>query len=184
MGPGKVRIIAGKWRSRKLDIIDAVALRPTPDRVRETLFNWLGVYIEGAHCLDLFAGTGILGFEALSRGAATVTMIDSNPAVVKALQTQARKLEAGAAEIICADALQWLAINRRKFDIIFLDPPYSKKHLDNVLTRLLEGDFLGPGALLYLESDDVFSTDDPRLYGLKTGRAGTVNFMLYKYSGI
>ncbi|MEX2353659.1 MAG: 16S rRNA (guanine(966)-N(2))-methyltransferase RsmD [Gammaproteobacteria bacterium] len=183
MVPGKVRIIAGEWRRRKLDVVDATGLRPTPDRVRETLFNWLAPHIEGAHCLDLYAGTGILGFESLSRGAATATLVDSNPAVVKMLETQAKKLETDSAEIICTDARQWMKHNRKQFDIVFLDPPYSKNELAGIVAGLLESGMLRRGALLYIESDGEFSTDDPRLSCLKSGQAGVVNFRLFEYSG-
>jgi len=182
MGPGKVRIIAGKWRSRKLEVIAAEDLRPTPDRVRETLFNWLSAYIEGATCLDLFAGSGILGFESLSRGAAAVTMLDSNPAVVKMLQTQVTKLGADGADILRADALVWLKTNSRQFDIVFLDPPFSKKQLGNVVVQLLNCGTLHHGSLLYIESDEEFTYEDPRLQVLKQGKAGAVHFMLFDYS--
>jgi len=182
MGAGKVRIIAGKWRSRKLDVIDAADLRPTPDRVRETLFNWLSAYIEGATCLDLFAGSGILGFESLSRGAATVTMVDTNPAVVKLLQTQATKLGADGADILCADALGWLKANSRQFDIVYLDPPFSKKQLGNVMAQLLNCGTLHQGSLVYIESDGEFTDEDPRLRVLKQSKAGVVHFKLFEYS--
>ena len=107
--PGKVRIIGGKWRSRKLDVVEARDLRPTPDRVRETLFNWLQPWIDGATCLDLYAGTGSLGFEALSRGAAAVTMVDSNRTVTDALHRQALRLDAGGLRIVQEDAARFLA---------------------------------------------------------------------------
>lgn len=182
MSAGKVRIIAGKWRSRKIDVIDVTDLRPTPDRVRETLFNWLSPYIEGASCLDLFAGSGILGFEALSRGAASVTMVDSSLAVVKALQVQAIKLVADGTEIVCADALTWLGTNTKQFDIIFLDPPFSKKLLGNVISQLLHYAPLHSGTLLYTESDEDFINEDPRLRHLKQGKASMIHFNLFEYS--
>lgn len=180
--PGKIRIISGKWRSRKLDVIEAADLRPTPDRVRETLFNWLQPYIEGANCLDLYAGSGILGFEALSRGAATVTLVDNNNAVVKNLTVQAARLEAAGLEIICADATQWLKSCRRQFDIIFLDPPFSRNQLGHIIGQLLNCACLHTGTLLYVESDHDFNCDDGRLQVLKSGKAGAVHFSLYEYA--
>jgi len=183
MGPGNVRIIAGKWRSRRLEVTEAADLRPTPDRVRETLFNWLAPYIEGAICLDLFAGTGILGFESLSRGATTATMVDSNPVVVKALKSQAATLGAEGAEIICVDGLSWLATNAKQFDIVFLDPPYSRKQLGNVVIQLLNCGAVHHDSLIYTESDQDFTEADQRLQVLKQGKAGTIHFKLFEYSG-
>lgn len=180
--PGKIRIIGGNWRSRKLDVVEAEGLRPTPDRVRETLFNWLQPYIEGAACLDLYAGSGGLGFEALSRGAAAVTMIDQNSAVVKNLKLQAAKLGAGRLEIICADAAQWLKTCSRQYDIIFLDPPYSQNRLGQITGQLLNCVCLRPGTLLYVESDAAIDCNDDRLQLRKTGKAGSVHFGLYEYT--
>lgn len=178
--PGRIRIIGGTWRSRKLDVVDAVDLRPTPDRVRETLFNWLQPYIEGAQCLDLYAGSGILGFEALSRGAATVVMVDNNAAVVKNLRTQAEKLAANGAEIHCTDTMQWLSSCTRRFDIIFLDPPFSRNQWGQIIGQLLNCGGLHAGTLLYVEADQDFSYEDVRLQLLKSGKAGIVQFRLYK----
>jgi 16S rRNA (guanine966-N2)-methyltransferase len=180
--PGRVRVIGGKWRSRKLDVIEAEDLRPTPDRVRETLFNWLQPYIEGASCLDVYAGSGSLAFEALSRGAASVTMLDNNAAVVKNLQNQARKLDAPGFEIVCTDASRWLQGCTRHFDIVFLDPPFSKNQLGQIIGQLLNCACLHPGTLLYVESDQDFSQDDGRLTMLKSGKAGIVHYKLYQYT--
>ena len=116
--PGKVRIIAGKWRGRKLDVIDSQGLRPTPDRIRETLFNWLQNDIVGARCLDLFAGTGALGFEALSRGAAEVVMVESNGKLVDTLKQHAVVLGSEQHSIQQADAFSWLQQADKGFDII------------------------------------------------------------------
>ncbi len=179
--PGKIRIIGGNWRSRKLDVIKADDLRPTPDRVRETLFNWLQPYLEGARCLDLYAGSGILGFEALSRGAVAVTMVDKSNPVVKNLRLQADKLAATGAEIVCADAMRWVQSCSRQFDIIFLDPPFSQNQLGLIISQLLNCGCLHAGTLLYAESDQEFSHDDARLQMFKTGKAGVVQFRLYKY---
>ena len=131
--PGKIRIIAGKWRGRKLDVIDAPGLRPTPDRIRETLFNWLQHEIVGARCLDLFAGTGALAFEALSRGAVEVTMIEADAKIVAALNKHAATLKSEEHIIQLADAMSWLKQGIKGFDIIFLDPPFSQDHIESVL---------------------------------------------------
>lgn len=181
--PGRIRIIGGTWRSRKLDVMDAPGLRPTPDRVRETLFNWLQPLIEGARCLDLYAGTGSLGFEALSRGAAAVTMVENNPSLAARLKTQAAKLDAQALVIVCADALAWAAKCEQTFDIVFLDPPYAQNGSGQITSQLLNCPCLHKGTLLYLESDQPIEPGDDRLQVRKSGRAGSVHFGLYEYTG-
>src|SRR5689334_13621175 len=123
MAQGNIRIIGGTWRGRKLLVPDVPHLRPTPDRVRETLFNWLAPVLPGAHCLDAFAGSGALGFEALSRGAAQVVMVDESPVVIKHLQAQAVILKTTQAEIYRANVPQQLKKPAKPFDIVFLDPP-------------------------------------------------------------
>ncbi len=142
---GRIRIIAGCWRGRFLDVPEYPGLRPTPARVRETLFNWLAPFIVKARCLDLFAGTGVLGFEALSRGALQVHFIDSHPATLNIIKKTAQRFETAAAcEFIAMDAIKWLAHVREKepaFDIIFLDPPFASVHLPSCL-KLLEGSTL------------------------------------------
>ncbi len=178
---GKLRIIGGKWRSRKLDIIDAQGLRPTPDRVRETLFNWLQPSIDGAVCLDLYAGTGALGFEALSRGADRVVMVDSNAAAVKALHAHASKLDAAGLEIHCADAMQWLEGAEGRFDVVFLDPPFAKGLLGKTLECLLSSRLLLQDTLIYVESDQAFTFDDLRVHTVRRARAGNVHFRLYEF---
>ena len=122
-----LRIIGGRYRRRILRFPDSEGLRPTPDRVRETLFNWLGQELDGERCLDLFAGSGALGFEAASRGAAHVVMVEQAPKVLAALQENAKMLrDPPGVEIIRGDALQYLASTKSKFDLIFLDPPFNK----------------------------------------------------------
>jgi len=125
MTRNRVRIIAGEWRSRLIRFPPAAQLRPTPDRVRETLFNWLGQRLDGLACLDLFAGSGALGFEALSRGARRVVMVERDRTVAAALRESARDLGATGAEIHESDALAWLARSRETFDVVFLDPPFA-----------------------------------------------------------
>ena len=150
---GAVRIIAGRWRRRLLPVTDTDRLRPTPDRVRETLFNWLGAEVAGACCLDLFAGTGGLGFEAASRGAKAVVMVERDRAVAAVLEDTARTLGADNVEVVCADALVWRPPARRRFDIVFLDPPYSGPAPESSLARLDGLDALAAGCLTYLETD-------------------------------
>lgn len=150
---GRLRIIGGAWRGRVLDFPPTAGLRPTPDRVRETLFNWLGPSIGGARCLDLFTGSGALGLEALSRGAASAVLVDSSAAAVAALQHHCRTLGAHGAGIVHADALAYLAGSPERFDVVFLDPPFGQGHLGPCV-QLLEGrGWLAPEAFIYVEAD-------------------------------
>ena len=152
--PGRLRIVAGKWRSRPLDIADVPGLRPTSERVRETLFNWLAPSIEGARCLDLFAGTGALGFEALSRGSTKVVFVDNSRRAVKAIEKSAQVLGAAGAVVHCTDAEDYLrAACRETFDIVFLDPPFADDRLDDLCRLIDELGLLAPGGLIYLEQD-------------------------------
>ena len=147
MQPGYVRIIAGKWRGRRLRVLDVKTLRPTPDRVRETLFNWLSAVIQGAHCLDLFAGTGALGFEALSRGAASVEMVDNTADIIQLLNEERILLSADNAYVYQMHVpIQWPAIPN-PVDIVFLDPPYQADLLHLVASYLEEKDYLAESAL-------------------------------------
>src|SRR5687768_9098514 len=133
----RVRIIGGQWRSRLIEFPDAAGLRPTPDRVRETLFNWLGQDLTGLRCLDLFAGAGALGFEALSRNASHVTMVEKAPVAVHGLQTAAATLQAGERlKIVSGDALEFLRGDNETYDIVFLDPPYAGGLLHQVWLSL------------------------------------------------
>ncbi|QDF95894.1 16S rRNA (guanine(966)-N(2))-methyltransferase RsmD [Azoarcus sp. DD4] len=171
----RVRIVGGQWRSRLLDVADVPGLRPTPDRVRETLFNWLGQDLDGLHCLDLFAGTGILGLESASRGAASVALVEQNPRALDALHKAAKTLQAAQVEIVRGDALRFLQNTPHKFDVVFLDPPYNQGWLERVeplLDRVLE-----PDGWLYAESEAPVS----RLGAwrtIKQGRAGLVHYHL------
>lgn len=173
----KVRIGGGEWRSRLLHFPDALALRPTPERVRQTLFNWLGQELHGLHCLDLFAGSGALGFEALSRGAAAVVMVESNPAVHRAVLDNARLLKAENAQILRSDALSFLAQNRQRFDVIFLDPPYGQGWLEKLLPQLAA--HLAPDGLVYAEAEKPLA-DGGGWQVLKHGKAGNVYYHLLK----
>lgn len=148
----QVRIIAGRWRGSKLVFPDAEGLRPTSDRIRETLFNWIGGLLPGARCLDMFAGSGALGFEAASRGAARVVMIERNPVIVAALQASRERLDDGVIEIHAADAgsLAWRCDS--PFDLVFLDPPFSDRDLlVKSVNTLVDNDCVKPGGRIYLE---------------------------------
>lgn len=147
-----VRIIGGKWRGRKIDVLQVEGLRPTPDRVRETLFNWLSRDIARARCLDLFAGSGVLGFEALSRGAASVTMIDDSKKVTEALQKTKATLAAEHCDIQCASLPEAIYALEAQYDIVFLDPPYRSPLLQQSIDALHQQRLLAPHALLYLEA--------------------------------
>jgi 16S rRNA (guanine966-N2)-methyltransferase len=152
--PGRLRIVAGKWRSRLLDVADAEGLRPTSERIRETLFNWLEPYVAGARCLDLFAGTGALGLEALSRGASTAVFVERSPQAVEALRRNVKTLGATGAEIRRADAFEVLqAPPAVKFDIVFLDPPFADDRLVELCRLLEHASILAGGALVYVEQD-------------------------------
>jgi 16S rRNA (guanine966-N2)-methyltransferase len=170
-----VRIIGGLWRSRILEFPDVAGLRPTPDRVRETLFNWLGRDLTGLACLDLFAGSGALGFEALSRGAASVVMVEKDAAALAALRENARKLGAGNLTVVRGDALEFARRARSRFDVVFVDPPY-RLGLQAAALALVRG-LLVEGARVYAESDAVLQL--PQGWAiLKRARAGKVYFHL------
>lgn len=173
----KVRIIGGEWRSRILSFPDSAGLRPTADRVRETLFNWLGQTLEGKACLDLFAGSGALGFEALSRYARHVTLVEKNGAVHAALRENAAKLGAQRLTLVNTDSLQWLHQDRGVYDVIFLDPPFGADLLPRVWPLLV--DRLAPEGAVYIESGVPLSV--PEGWTLwRSGRAGMVYYGLAK----
>ena len=150
--PGHLRLIGGCYRGRRLRIPPQEGLRPTADRVRETLFNWLAPVIDGARCLDLFAGSGALGFEAASRGAREVVMIERAAPVIRVLRAHRQALEATAVRLVQADALRWLAAPGQPFDIVFLDPPFAADLLAPCLDRIAAGGWLAPRARLYVEA--------------------------------
>lgn len=146
----KLRIIGGRWRGRRFSCPPGDVTRPTGDRVRETLFNWLMPYIDGARCLDLFAGTGALGLEALSRGATEVVFVEQDPGAVQQLEATLCELDCTGASIIRGDALHFLAGTPRNFDIVFLDPPFGVIDTGNLCT-LLDNKWLAPAAHVYIE---------------------------------
>lgn len=152
MQKGQIRIIGGEWRGRRIKVPNIPDLRPTPDRVRETLFNWLSHVMPGAYCLDAFAGSGALGFEALSRGAKHVVMVDASPEVVLLLKEELLIFKANNAEVYRANVPQQLKKPEHPFDIVFLDPPYSQDLLLPCCAYLEEHSFLAKHAYIYLEA--------------------------------
>ena len=155
MPDNELRIIGGSWRSRRLHFSPVDGLRPTPGRIRETLFNWLQHDIAGARCLDLFAGSGALGFEAASRGAASVMLIEKHPLAVQALRDNCEKLGAGhLLRVVRDDACRFLRHNGRgeQFDLVFMDPPFSSELLEPCLVYLEQGGWLASGACIYVET--------------------------------
>jgi 16S rRNA (guanine966-N2)-methyltransferase len=179
MTANRVRIIGGQWRSRIIKFPPAVQIRPTPDRVRETLFNWLGQRLDGQACLDLFAGSGALGFEALSRGAGRVVMVERDRQVAKALRESAAVLAAQGAEIVESDALAYLKRAGETFDVVFVDPPYASDLAARALERLPER--LNPGARVYVESAEPLQLPSP-WRALREDRAGAVRYALFEHA--
>jgi len=180
----RIRIIGGKWRGRKLEVIEVMGLRPTPDRIRETLFNWLAASCPGAMVLDCFAGSGALGLEALSRGAKRLIALEQQPQALENLRLQAQKLDTAAVDIIGGDALESIPQLRQKFDLIFIDPPYARPELrQQVLQQLEAHDCLQPGARLYFEwpSPEQFELPSPHLHWLKHKTAGQVNYAIAEW---
>ena len=173
-----VRIIGGEWRRRVLRFPESEGLRPTPDRVRETLFNWLGQDLEGLTCLDLFAGSGALGFEAGSRGAARVVMVESASSVLEALEANVRLLGAGGRlEIVRSDALKFVSSTAQRFDVLFLDPPYRQGWIDRLLPLLPR--ILAENAVLYVECETALEgCGDWRT--VRHGKAGQVFYHLMR----
>jgi 16S rRNA (guanine966-N2)-methyltransferase len=182
----QVRIIGGKWRGRKLLVVDAEGLRPTPDRIRETLFNWLAPDLRGTNLLDCFAGSGVLGFEALSRGARWVTALEQHPQALANLQFQAEQLETTAFEIIAGNAADSIAQLQRKFDIVFIEPPYAESHLrEQVFKQLESQDCLQIGAKIYFEwpASEEFDLPSGSLRWLKQKSAGQVKYAIAEWQG-
>jgi len=178
---GRLRIVAGNWRSRLLDIVDVEGLRPTSERIRETLFNWLTPGIHGARCLDLYAGTGALGLEALSRGAANAVFVEKSSAAVEQLKKNVALLEAGGAIILNQDALDYLRSKPAEtFDLVFLDPPFAADLLEETCRLLAKQQLLADGALVYLEQDRSRAEPDlPDGWQVRKNKtAGNVRYML------
>ena len=178
--PGSVRIIAGHLRGSKLAVADRPGLRPSSDRVRETLFNWLQSVTPGARVLDLFAGTGALGFEAASRGAARVQMVERDPVLAEALRANAARLKVGQARVEVADALAWLQRPPAEaFDLVLVDPPFDADLWEPALSRL--GPWLAPGAWIYVESPVRTRPAPPAGWRLhREGQTREVRFALFQ----
>ena len=173
-----MRIVGGEYRSRRLRVAMRPGLRPTPDRVRETLFNWLGQQLGAIACLDLFAGSGALGFEAASRGAARVVMVENDPAAAELLRQNRAALGASNVEIIRGDALGYLKSVNTRFDLVFLDPPFRQNAVPALLAELPR--LLNPQALVYAEGEKPVEAT-PAWRELKRARAGQVRFQLLRW---
>jgi 16S rRNA (guanine(966)-N(2))-methyltransferase RsmD len=179
-----VRIIGGRWKRTPITVLNLPGLRPTPDRVRETLFNWLGQDRTGWTCLDLYAGSGALGLEAASRGAARVVLVEREARAVRALCGLRDKLGAQTLDVVQADAVQWLERCAQRFDLILLDPPFQSDALSRVLPAALR--VLAPGGMVYVESAHALNEAQPPLSaapGLavhRSGAAGQVHYHLLR----
>ncbi len=184
--PREVRIIGGAWRRSKLPVADVPGLRPTPDRVRETLFNWLGQDLTGWRCIDAFAGSGALGFEAASRGAASVLLLERDPQLVRSLRASRERLHAEQLTVEAADALAWLRrAPPQSAELVFVDPPFDLDLFERALAAAAP--VVVPGGFVYLEADRAF--DDPAVapHGLRVhrrSRAGAVHFHLLQRSEV
>ena len=178
-----LRIIGGSWRGRKLRFAAGADIRPTPDRVRETLFNWLGTRVAGARCLDLFAGSGALGLEALSRGAAHVTFVEQDATAALELRARLSEWQAPDSCVERGDALRFLAGTPTPFGIVFLDPPFAAGLLGPAADRLANGGWLAPGALLYVEfaAREGAPVLPASFVPLKGKQAGEVGYHLYAH---
>lgn len=159
-GRGQLRLIGGEFRRRKLPIPDSPGLRPTPDRVRETLFNWLALDIGGRRVLDLYAGTGALGLEALSRGASQTTFVESTAPVAKALEANIATLGA-AGHVVVAPVERFLATPPSRFDLVFLDPPFRQGLAAKTCLDLELGDWLASDAVIYVETEHELAWSPP-----------------------
>lgn len=176
----ELRIIGGRWRGRRLQFPPLPGIRPTPDRVRETLFNWLQHEIAGARCLDLFAGSGALGLEALSRGAAHAVFVDRERAVARSLRETLQTLGAANADIHAQEARRFLKESATPFQAVFLDPPFSEDVLPEICNLLEQGGWLAPRAYIYIETPATAGTPvlPPAWTLLKSERAGAVGYHL------
>ena len=181
-GGGQLRIIAGEWRGRKLPVADLPGLRPTSDRIRETVFNWLNMYVPGAHVLDCFSGSGALSLEALSRGAKSAIMLEKAAPAAQTLQNNLNTLKASHAQAINTDSLQWLQNPAPKtFDIVFLDPPFRMAMLEQACALLEANGYLHENSLIYIEVEKEL-TPLPVPSGwqpLKSKTGGQVCFSLW-----
>ncbi|HEX7769334.1 MAG TPA: 16S rRNA (guanine(966)-N(2))-methyltransferase RsmD [Dokdonella sp.] len=182
---GRLRIIAGKLRGSRLAVPDSPGLRPTPDRVRETLFNWLAPWIEGARCLDLYAGTGALGIEALSRGAGSCVFVERDRGLGERLRDNLARLRIDGARVVGQDALYFLSGPAEPFDLVFLDPPFEAGLWQEAARRLEEGGWLAPAALVHVESPADAALQLPPTWMLhRQARAGAVAHAVYRRAAV
>ena len=179
---GTLRVIGGRWRGRKLTVLDSEGLRPTPSRVRETLFNWLQFSLSGANCLDLFAGTGALGLEAASRGVEKVTLVEFNAGTAEQLSKNCQQLGADNYQLVNKDAVSFLSGDQDQYDIVFIDPPYELGIWSEIAEQLVSQDCLSLNALIYVEYPlTAIKPSLPSKWQLiKEKKAGGVNYCLFK----
>ncbi|HEY4293950.1 16S rRNA (guanine(966)-N(2))-methyltransferase RsmD [Luteibacter sp.] len=178
--PGRIRVIGGSLRNSRIEVPDLPGLRPTTDRVRETLFNWLQPVVEGSRCLDLYAGTGALGLEALSRGAAAVTFVEREPRLVAALKANLARLKVSG-EVVGDDAARWLRGSASPFDIVLLDPPFVLDAWAGAARALEDGGWLTPRAWIYVEAPRGAALALPGTWlPHRQGQAGDVAYALYR----
>ena len=176
-----IRIIGGQWRGTRIAVAHRAQLRPSADRVRETLFNWLTPALPGARCLDLYAGTGVLGFEALSRGAHSAHLVEKDAALVTRLNALKARLKADHASVHSADVLGWLNGPAIAYDIVFLDPPFHRGQITTVLARLTHG-WLAPAALVYVECEPAATFECGSLVPHREANTRHVRYMLLRHT--
>lgn len=179
---GEVRIIGGLWKRTRIPVADRPGLRPTPDRVRETLFNWLGQDLDGWRVLDAFAGSGALGFEAASRGAAEVTLLEQDPDLVRSLNASRERLQAATLRVQRADALAWMkGAPAASLELVLLDPPFAAGLGERALAAAAR--LLVPGGLVYLEAGEPYAGTVPAtLQAWRSGRVGAVHAALWQHA--
>lgn len=178
--PGRIRIIGGSLRNSRLQVPDRPGLRPTPERVRETLFNWLQPIVDGARCLDLYAGTGALGIEAMSRGAALAAFVEQDASLATALRANLARLKVQAT-VVTDDAARWLSAGGKPFDLVFLDPPFAADLWAGTAQRLEEGGWLAAGAWVYVETPRGAAPALPtHWHPHRQGHAGEVTYAVYR----
>lgn len=179
---GSLRIIAGKWRGRKLAVLDLAGLRPTSDRIRETVFNWLQPHLGAAVCLDLYAGTGALGLEAASRGASKVSLVELDAKAAQQLRAHCQLLSAELCHVHNQSAIEFLNQNQQQYDIVFIDPPYQHDCWTEIARQLVQSQSLVDKALIYLEYPARMTKPNlPVQWQLiKEKKAGAVNYCLFQ----
>ena len=182
---GQFRVIGGNWKGRKLRFIEVEGLRPSLDRIRETLFNWLQNDIHGTNCLDLFAGSGAIGIEALSRGAGNVQFVELNRKAFHQLEENLGLVNADNAYVMHGDAFDFLQNNSQSFDIIFLDPPFHKGIAQKSVERLAAADWLKPGTMIYIEVERGLELNVPENWTeLKDKKAGQLQYKLFEVNTV